>query len=348
MSRIRVVVVDDSAVIRRLVSDVLGRDSEIEVVGTAGDGATALAKIAALAPDLVTLDVEMPDRSGLEVLLDIRKIAPKLPVIMFSSLTQRAGATTLEALARGASDYVTKPTGTTREAAIAHVRDQLVPKVKMLTMRGASPLAQRPLSRPSNRPQLLAIGTSTGGPNALTQLFARIPASFPIPIVLVQHMPPTFTRLLAERLSTTSPLSFSEATHGALLRPGHVLVAPGDQHMRISQNTETTSVVLDQGPPEHSCRPAVDVLFRSVAATNLRALAVVLTGMGHDGVRGCEAIRGAGGSVVVQDEATSVVWGMPGAISRAGLADRVLPLGEIASEILARTGMSRMETTGAA
>lgn len=350
MSRIRVMVVDDSGTIRRLLVDVLSKDPELVVVATACDAATALEKIRETTPDVLTLDVEMPDRSGLELLVDIRRIAPRLPVIMFSSLTLRAAATTLEALARGATDYVTKPSGTSREAAIEHVKSQLVPKLKVLG--GRAPVVTQSGARADSRrvPQgvvdLVAIGTSTGGPNALSDVFRELPASFPVPIVVVQHMPPMFTRLLAERLDATCPLAFSEATDGAAVVPGRVLIAPGDSHMRVVANNGALTIALDKEPPEHSCRPAVDVLFRSVATvTKSRSLAVVLTGMGQDGLLGCEAIRARDGQILVQDEATSVVWGMPGFVARAGIADRIVPLGEIARAIVARVGSRRLEAT---
>jgi two-component system, chemotaxis family, protein-glutamate methylesterase/glutaminase len=350
MRRTRVLVVDDSSVIRRLLTDILSADPQIEVVGTAPNATLALAKIQQSMPDVVTLDVEMPDVNGLELLVQIRKLAPKLAVIMFSALTQRAAATTLEALALGATDYVTKPAGTgSREASIEQVRRELLPKIKILGRvpgAGATPVAtsEVKLTRPpttaprrSERLEVVAVGSSTGGPNALAALFQEIPANLPVPVVIVQHMPPLFTEMLATRLGATCKLRFREAHDGDELGPGGVWIAPGDHHMRVVREGNKVKVALNREPPENSCRPAVDVLFRSVAATfGAHSLAVVLTGMGQDGLRGCESIRAAGGQIIVQDEATSVVWGMPGYVARAGMAEKILPLGDIAAELLRR------------
>lgn len=334
----RVLIVDDSTVARRLLTEVLAGDPAIEVIGTASDADSALAKISQLTPDVVTLDVDLPGRNGLDLLVELRKASPRLPVIMVSASTQQAATTTLDALARGASDYVTKPSGLPREQAIAHIRDQLVPRVRALAgpLGRTAPVARRAAAPP--RLELLAIGASTGGPNALDQLFRSLPADLAVPVVVVQHMPPTFTRLLAERLDGHGPLRFAEAVDGEPLRPGRVLLAPGDHHLRVVRRRDGLAVALDRGPPEHSCRPAVDVMLRSIAELGLATLAVILTGMGQDGLLGCQAIHDRGGQVLVQDEATSVVWGMPGFVARAGLAARVLPLVDLAPEILARIG----------
>lgn len=350
MSKIRVLVVDDAAVFRRLVADELAADPALEVVGTAANGKIALAKLPQVNPDLVILDVEMPELDGLATLREIRKSYPKLPVIMFSALTERGAAATLDALALGATDYFAKPTNAGGlDASLQVIREELIPEIKALCARTASPAAavapvESPAGRGTSRVEVVAIGTSTGGPNALADLFAGLPADLPVPVVIVQHMPPMFTRLLAERLSTQFPLRVEEGRAGGPLRPGHVWIAPGDHHMIVARDGTEVRVALHQEPPENSCRPAADVLFRSVArAFGPGALAVVLTGMGQDGLRGCEAIRGAGGHVIVQDEATSVVWGMPGYVARAGLADRVLPLGMIAPEIVRRVRSGRGE-----
>jgi two-component system chemotaxis response regulator CheB len=346
MQRVRVLIVDDSVTVRRMLSDILAADPDIEVVGTAPNAAIALTKLAELSPDVVTLDVEMPEVSGLDLLVDIRKRSPRLPVIMFSSLTQRAASTTLDALARGATDYVTKPTGAgSREAASEQIRTQLLPKIKGLARPTPATklVAARPAPRPgpsaADRIDVVAVGTSTGGPNALSAVFPDIPATLPAAVLIVQHMPPLFTQLLAERLDRKCPLEFREARDGDLVVPGVALIAPGDHHMQVARAGTDTVVVLDKGPPENSCRPAVDVLFRSIAATyGGRALAVVLTGMGQDGLRGCERIQAEGGQIVVQDEATSVVWGMPGYVANAGLASKVLALEDVAAEIVRRVG----------
>jgi two-component system chemotaxis response regulator CheB len=279
---------------------------------------------------------------------------------MFSALTERGAAATLDALALGATDYFTKPTEEgTLDASLAVIREQLIPEIKALCATGcgrrasgAAASASRPPSgldrpavvQPPRRPtappgpiQVLAIGASTGGPNALAELFRRLPADFPVPIVMVQHMPPLFTRLLAERLTAQFPIRVQEASSGSGLQPGQAWIAPGDHHLIVVRDGLQVRMLLHQDPPENSCRPAVDVLLRSVAKSfGPHSLAVILTGMGQDGLRGCEAIREAGGQILVQDEATSVVWGMPGYVARAGLADRVLPLSLIADEILRR------------
>ncbi len=351
MAPIRILVVDDSVVIRRLLSDTLSGDPALEVVATAGDGRIALAKISLLKPDLITLDVEMPVINGLETLVEIRKLYPKLPVIMFSTLTERGAAATLDALALGASDYATKPSNTGSPAvAIERIRTELIRKIKALC--GVAPLKLLPLPgfrpavkvrlRSDARIEIVAIGTSTGGPNALTALLPQLPADFPVPIVIVQHMPPLFTRLLAERLKTLARLEVQEGKEGQKLHRGQVWIAPGDYHMTVVRKGTEFVLAINHDPQENSCRPAVDVLFRSLAQTyGANVLAVVLTGMGADGTRGSADIREAGGEVIVQDEASSVVWGMPGNVVAASLADRIYPLGGIAPEVVRRVSMGR-------
>jgi two-component system, chemotaxis family, protein-glutamate methylesterase/glutaminase len=376
MAKIRVLVVDDAVVIRRMVSGELSNDPALEVVGTAANGRIALTMMNQVSPDVVILDVEMPELDGLGTLKELRKTWPRVPVIMFSALTERGAEATLDALALGATAYFTKPakTGET-EAALAIIRERLAPMVKAIgtraleqkgatTAAGQSMLAgsasvpgapipaageahptaggatgtQPPHVRRATVPvEVLAIGTSTGGPNALADLFEALPGQLTVPILIVQHMPPMFTRLLAERLTAKYAIPVKEAVPGTKLEPGVAWIAPGDYHMTVSREGLQASLRLNQDPPENSCRPAVDVLLRSVAKTYGPAtLAVILTGMGQDGLRGCEAVREAGGQILVQDEATSVVWGMPGHVARAGLADRVLPLAAIADEIVRR------------
>ena len=354
MGRISVLVVDDSVVIRRLVTTVLDEDPDITVVGTAASGRIAINKLAQVAPDCVTLDMEMPDLDGLGTLRELRRTHPRLPVIMFSTLTERGAGATLDALALGANDYVCKPAnvGSVPEA-IASVRSQLVPKIKALCppVLGAAPTLLRrtpavPLQAgapaPTGRIDVLTIGSSTGGPDALTSVLPQLPASFPVPVVVVQHMPPVFTRMFAQRLDSKSPLSVKEAEHGDLVVPGRVLIAPGDKHLELKRVGTSVVAQLTSAPPENFCRPSVDVLFRSVAQLyGGNALAVVLTGMGSDGARGAEVLRRAGAEVVAQDEASSVVWGMPGAVVAAGLAHRVLPLDRVAADMVAVAGRGR-------
>jgi two-component system chemotaxis response regulator CheB len=351
MTPIRILVVDDSVVIRKLLSDTLSRDRTLEVVGTASDGRIALAKISLLNPDLITLDIEMPVMNGLETLAALRKLYPKLPVIMFSTLTEHGAAATLEALSLGASDYATKPQSTGNLAgAVERIRIELVPKIKALcgaATREIGPLfrsrqALKARVRSDPRIEIVAIGTSTGGPNALGEVLPRIPNDFPVPIVVVQHMPPIFTRLLADRLASRSVIPVEEGRAGVILSPGHVWIAPGNFHMKVIHAGVNWRLNLNQGPPENSCRPAVDVLFRSVArAYGANVLGVVMTGMGSDGALGAQHIRDAGGDVIIQDEASSVVWGMPGLVHASGLADAGYPLDQLAAEITCRVVQSR-------
>lgn len=360
MRRIRVLIVDDAVVIRKIVSDVLAEDPEIEIVGTAANGRIALQKITQVNPDLLTLDVEMPEMDGLETLRHLRRTHPRLPVIMFSTLTARGASATIDALTLGASDYVTKPANVgSVGAAQQRVREELIPKIKALyspaaaapapATAKATPVVRLAASRPGSAvPEVVAIGVSTGGPNALADIIPKLPADFPVPIVIVQHMPPMFTKFLADRLNAQSTLEVREAAGAEVLTPGTVLIAPGDHHMVLRRQGTRIVTVLNQDPPENSCRPAVDPLFRSVQAVyRQHVLAVVLTGMGQDGLHGCEAIKQGGGVVLAQDEATSVVWGMPGFVARAGLADRVLPLSQIAPELVSWTEAARPHRSAA-
>jgi two-component system chemotaxis response regulator CheB len=360
MPKIRVLVVDDAVVVRKLITETLRQDPELEVVGIAANGRIALQKIPQVNPDLITLDVEMPEMDGMATLREVRKLYPKLAVIMFSTLTQKGAVATLEALSMGANDYVTKPAnvGSVTEA-MTRLEQELIPKIKIhcrhLCHTEAThesphapppvpPLSPPPASKPGPI-EIVCLGTSTGGPNALAEVFENLPAEFPVPIVMVQHMPPLFTAMLAERLTAHSAVPCHEGAEGQIVERGHAYIAPGGRHMEVQRPGMRTVLHLQDGPPENSCRPAVDVLFRSVAAAYGGAvLGVVMTGMGQDGLRGCEIIREKRGHVVVQDEATSVVWGMPGYIAKAGYADRIVPLNQIAGEITRRVRESRGET----
>jgi two-component system chemotaxis response regulator CheB len=369
-----VLVVDDSAVVRRLVTDSLSRDPDIEVVGFASNGRIALAKVDQLAPDLVTMDIEMPEMNGIEAVRALRRARHTMPIVMFSTLTERGAAATLDALVAGATDYVTKPAnvGSVQES-LDRVASELIPKIKAFVPRRALPPrstapadapapaaparfpagppasaapARRPVvTRPTPAPHPISavvIGSSTGGPEALSTVLGALSAPPPVPVLVVQHMPPVFTRQLAARLDRLGPTTVVEASDGEALRPGTVYIAAGDHHLELSRSAGTLRTVLTDGPPVNFCRPAVDVLFRSaVRELGGRLLAVVLTGMGADGRTGCEDVVAAGGTVVVQDEPTSVVWGMPGAVATAGFAHRVLPLREVAptvEAVLARSG----------
>lgn len=441
MDKIRVLLADDSLVVRRVIMEEIAAQPDLEVAGIAANGRIALERFAELRPDLVILDIEMPELDGLAALVQIRRTDPRTPIIMFSSLTVEGAAATFDALARGATDFFAKPSGGGGlEAARKVIRQQLVPAIRELALRARKPLRPalltsrspgmadiRPAPSPSTESRspgnsfsssvdalanrsttrsadpgmpnpsksatpslsssdappptvagslssretsssssvfvrsqslnpsvprgplgrktpldLVAIGASTGGPNALADLFSQLPAKFPVPIVIVQHMPPMFTQLLAERLSRASSIPTEEAKNGTTLQPGCAYVAPGDFHLTIARVGTENRLVVQQGPPENGCRPSFDPLLRSIAHLYGRhAITVVLTGMGQDGLKGCEAIRTVAGQILVQDEASSVVWGMPGAVARAGLADHILPLDRMADEITRRVRLSR-------
>ncbi|WP_413198466.1 protein-glutamate methylesterase/protein-glutamine glutaminase [Nostoc piscinale] len=345
MPKIRVLVVDDAVLVRSRVSKILASDPQLEVVGVAANGRIALGKIPQVNPDVVLLDVEMPDMNGLETLAALRPIYPHLPVIMFSTSTYTGASATLEALSLGASDYATKPSNLgSVEAANEHIRQELIPKIKLFGagMPIFSPATQAPavvLSIPNKiiPVDVVAIGVSTGGPNALAELLSKIPADVSVPILIVQHMPPMFTKLLAERLSSKCSIPVREAIDGVELAAGQAWLAPGDFHLIVQRDGNKVRLGVHQAPPENSCRPAVDVLLRSVAQVyGASAIAVILTGMGQDGLHGCQCIREAGGQVLAQDEASSVVWGMPGFVVNAGLADRIVPIEQMADEIMQR------------
>jgi two-component system, chemotaxis family, protein-glutamate methylesterase/glutaminase len=431
MQKIRVMVVEDSSVVRRVLVEEINGQPDMLVSETAANGRIALDKMALSVPDLVILDIEMPELDGLATLEPLRKLAPRVPVIMFSSLTDLGAAATLEALARGATDFFAKPKSQGGlDSSRQLIRAELIPAIRTLAggrsdalppptasrpptaftsasfgmaatpsvpsaaslpaaaipagsisaaslpagsisaaaassataaspssaaaaaksgSIAASPPAVTSVNRESSfttsplvRLDVVAIGASTGGPNAFADLFQSLGGDLPVPIVIAQHMPPGFTRMLAERLSKVSRIPTFEAADNVELEPGKAWIAPGDFHMTVVRDGARVRLRTNQEPPEHGCRPAVDPLFRSVAKTfGANTLAIVLTGMGQDGLRGAEAIRAANGQVFAQDQASSVVWGMPGFVARAGLADRVLPLSLMAAEILRRLKVGR-------
>jgi two-component system chemotaxis response regulator CheB len=354
--RTRILIVDDSAVIRSLLRTVICADRSLEVVGTASDGVAALQAIESVRPDLILLDVEMPNMDGLATLRALRARSYRMPIVMVSSVTQRGARVTIEALASGASDYVTKPASqANRETAIRVLARDLLPRIQALT---ASAVEQSPcpaiavdraetLKFSSTPPSVVVVGVSTGGPAALDVLLSAIPQGFPLPVLVVQHMPELFTGPLAERLSQRCSVRVREAMEGAPVVPGVIYLARGDWHMEVLAATRGGSpptLHLHKGPLESHCRPAVDVLFRSAATLfGPATLAVVLTGMGSDGLAACRVIRAQGGTVLAQDQATSAVWGMPGSVIQAGLAQRVLPLSAIAPEILRLAGRCTRE-----
>lgn len=359
-SRIRVLIVDDSAVMRSLLRSVVSTDPSLEVAGTASDGLSALNALAVVRPDLVLLDVEMPVMDGLETLKQMRERAPRMPIIMCSALTQRGAQVTIESLASGASDYVAKAAGqANREAATQALAGELIPKIRALTTRRPVPfnarrlaqfpaaIAPRLTARLATTPAAVVLGVSTGGPAALDVVLPALPASFPLPVFVVQHMPDLFTRQLAERLNTRCALRVREAEEGMAIRSGHIYIARGNWHMKLTAAAvpgQPHTMHLDQAPQENHCRPSVDVLFRSAAQVyEGNILVAMLTGMGHDGLAGTRILYKLGATILAQDEATSAVWGMPGAVVHEGLAHAVLPLRQISSEILRLTAQPRSE-----
>jgi two-component system, chemotaxis family, protein-glutamate methylesterase/glutaminase len=334
--RIRVLVVDDSALMRKLIPAILARDSSIEVVGTAMDGAFALKKIQELQPDVVTLDLEMPRMDGMEMLRLIMHRAP-LPIILFSTHSKEGGYATLKALALGAVDFLAKP----KDAAAGHleqIADQLIAKIKVAKhaakrkLPPATVAEELPTPKKKTRPALpprrvIAVGISTGGPNALQYMLSQIPSDFLSTIVVVQHMPEGFTEMFAKRLDECCPLEVHEARSGDLLLAGRVLICPGNRHIMVRRMPRGDMVVLSDGPPVNGHRPSADVLFHSVAQEfGLTAVGVLMTGMGDDGAEGLGAIQSAGGMTIAQSEDTCVVSGMPRAAILKGYANKVVPL----------------------
>jgi two-component system chemotaxis response regulator CheB len=305
------------------------------------------------------MDVEMPEMDGLTAVRALRRGGSTAVIIMCSAFTTHGARSTIEALMRGANDYVTMPsTVSSTGGALETLRQELIPKIKQFSLRRRLvnlPTASPPkptVSHPSEiaihkgtpaitkPPSVIAIGVSTGGPTALLGLLPRLPGTFRLPIVIVQHMPPLFTRQLADRLSEASDIEVLEATEGMPLLPGRAVLAPGDQHMKLIKSGDGVMLTLDRGERENSCRPSVDVLFHSVAEVyGGQAIGVILTGMGQDGLRGVEKLKSRGAYIIAQNRESSVVWGMPGAVVQAGLADSVLPLEEVASAIMERVAV---------
>lgn len=365
----RVMVVDDSAVIRGLIARWLDADPQITVVATAHNGAMALRNLVSSRAEVVILDVEMPEMDGMTALPKMIELVPNLQVIMASTLTRRNAEISLKALAAGAADYLPKPSSNREVNNSAEFRREILEKVKVLgavardlgngdgaaaeprtgrletdatprqkgtatalpARRGPAPRGPIRLQKPSAvRPRILAIGSSTGGPQALFELFKSFKAAPDLPILITQHMPPTFTAILADHIARATGIPCREAVDGEILRGGEVRIAPGDYHLLVEERDGLPVARITQDPAENFCRPAVDPMLRSVAAVyGPAALAVILTGMGNDGVEGARKVVDAGGTVLAQDERTSVVWGMPGGVATAGLASAVLPLRDI-------------------
>lgn len=346
----RVLIVDDSAVVRQILTEILASDPGIEVVGTAADPLLAREKIKRLAPDVITLDVEMPRMDGLAFLENLMRLHP-LPVVMISSLTERGADTTLQALALGAVDFVSKPKlDVTR--GLQGYADEIIEKVKAASRSRVRALVRVPVApkltlastgahtapRPAQfrtTDRLIAIGASAGGTEALRVVLEGLPADAPA-VVMTQHLPATFSTAFAERLDRHSAMAVREATDGEAVLPGHAYLPPGGKHLRVIRDGARWRCRIDDGPPVNRHKPAVDVLFQSVAlSAGANAIGVILTGMGDDGARGLLQLRQAGAPTLVQDEATSVVWGMPGAAFKLGAAEEQLPLEKIAERLLA-------------
>ncbi len=345
---VRVMLCDDSTTVRAALARVLEADPGIKVVSRVGDGKQAVAAFAALPsaarPQVVLLDLEMPVMDGMTALPLLLRQEPRPAVIVASALTKKGASATMAALRAGAADYIPKPGATTGGLADPAFQAELLAKVKGWARVGPSPPMARP-AVPLRAPPLSAarglraigIGCSTGGPQALTALLRGLGRPLPVPIVAVQHMPAGFTAMLAEHLDRLGGPGCAEARDGEALRPGRLYLAPGDRHLLVEGKADGGLVArLSDAPPENFCRPAVDPMLRSLsAACGGAVLAVILTGMGQDGLLGCRAVAGAGGMVLAQDEASSVVWGMPGAVARAGLAQVLLPPEALADQILA-------------
>ena len=351
--KIKVLLADDSSVVRRLLKEVLERHDDIEVVGQARHGIEAVGIFHQTNPDVVILDVEMPRMDGVDAAGAIRVLDATVPIIMFSSLTTKGGEATLDALSAGASDYVSKPSGKGHVGnAIKHIQTELIPKIiawneKYQTQRTRRkppvPVINSATNSDGKRSEVLVLGVSTGGPSVLESFLSELPGDFSVPVLIAQHMPPMFTRLLANRLDKKCALHVQEATDATELAAGDVWIAPGNQHMKVVSQSRTKRIILNNDPPENGCRPSVDVLFRSAAQCfGKSTLAVVFTGMGKDGLDGCQHIHDHGGTILVQDEASSVVWGMPGEIAKAGLSDGIMNPCELGREVVRLAGSACM------
>ncbi len=383
---IRVLVVDDTATYRRFVSDALAETPGIEVVGLAANGKIALMKIETLRPDVMTLDLEMPEMDGLELLRQLRQMQSEVGAIVVSGTSTQGADTTISALELGAFDFVAKPGGgVDPEANMRSLRKQLRSRIEAYTRHnrfrsvtqgvapanscsgsggGGKPFTPKRradvsnlrsvnsksvdasdiaggLNRDSNtesaRLEIVALGISTGGPRTLTEMLPLLPGDLPVPILIVQHMPPVFTKSMADDLNRRCELTVSEAVDGQSILPGHVLIAPGGKQMKVVRDSAVATIRITDDPPENSCRPSVDYLFRSVTRVHgPRAMGVIMTGMGNDGAIGSRQMKQRGASILAQDEASCVVFGMPKELVEEGIADAVGPPHFIAAEIVRR------------
>lgn len=371
MEALRILIVDDSTLYRKVIRDALSELPGVKVIGSANNGTDALERISFYRPDLVTLDIEMPQLSGLEVLERLQTMEHDTGVIMLSSLTSRGASATTRALSLGAFDFVLKPEGQTLEQSVSELKHSLLPRVRAFASSrrrslsvgipntNSVPLPQRTLQHsngatstitcaneplffsptippnPQIRPEAVAVGISTGGPAALMNLIPKLPGTLKVPVFLVQHMPPVFTRSLAHALNEKSSLRVVEAEDGMKVMPGEVYIAPGGFQMKVVRKGLKVEIEINNDPPENSSRPSVDYTFRSVAKVyGSQVLGVIMTGMGSDGLNGCRDIKRNGGSVITQDESSCVVYGMPRATFEAGLSDSVCELDAIAPRIV--------------
>lgn len=350
----RILIVDDSSLFQRLLSDVVNARPGLEVVGVAANGRVALEMMPDLKPDLVTLDILMPELDGIQTLIEITRRWPAVRTIMVSSLTPKGSDAALDALALGANEYAVKPFSNKGIEGIRYELEQdFLPKLEglcgleavehcrlseRLEASNIPPAVSVPVLEAIQQPvQLVAIGVSTGGPDALGKLLPQLPVDLEVPVVIVQHMPADFTAKLASRLNASCALEVAEAKHGEKLKPGFVYLAPGDYHMVLENSFDDATISLNQNPPENSCRPSVDPLFRSISEIfGDQSLGVVMTGMGQDGLKGAEALYAAGSRILVQDQESSIVWGMPKLVAMAGLAEEEVSLSKLAGAILAR------------
>lgn len=372
---IRILIADDSAFMRKVLSDLFAGQPDFEVVGAAYNGKDTIEKVVKLKPDLLTLDINMPVMDGLTALEIIMKDCP-LPVVMISSMTKAGADATVRALELGAVDFINKVSGPI--SSITAIETEILEKCRAaasanwrtgrrtsgMTVSVPSPAPVSPaksffqesvfkkkswddfipaaakseenysIAATAGMGKLVAIGTSTGGPRALQQVITQLPRDLPCGVVIVQHMPPGFTKSLAERLDSLSAVTVKEAEDNDIIRPGHVYIAPGDYHMRVQKQGSSYMIVLNQDPPLASHRPAVDILFDSVAPFGSRIVSVILTGMGSDGAKGMQKIKTAGGKVIAEDESTAVIYGMPKAVAELGIADSILPIQCIADAIV--------------
>ncbi|HEX4923861.1 MAG TPA: chemotaxis response regulator protein-glutamate methylesterase [Bdellovibrionales bacterium] len=330
----RVLIVDDSAAYRMMWKKILSAEPDIEVVGSASDGKVAIEQIAALGADIVLLDIEMPNMDGLTAIPLLLRARPGVRIVVASALSTHGSQVAIRALLAGATDYVPKPTSLSEHGSLETVAKSLIEKVRVLSKRVQERARQQHETAvragPRRKPRAIVVGSSTGGPSALSLLLTELPAAVRAPILIVQHMPPFFITALAERLAKETGRDVREGRHGEPVVNGAVYLAPGDSHMAVEPGPDGAHISISHGEPVNFCRPAVDVLFGAAAAYyGPELLAVVLTGMGEDGKAGAGQVVAAGGTVLAQDEATSVVWGMPGAVAKAGYASSILPLSRI-------------------